>query len=155
MSKKKRILTWLKISIIAILLMLIIFYLRVGKNIVLVHYICEIPFDTEIYDVIDPATYRGPSMHSYKSDDPLLYKDYLNDIFKGAKLSEEEIQNIKNKISDIPDDKYIYVVVDSKLICVNRKSEVQSDGVYSAVDVNSVFIYWANKPLGRVRDGYV
>ena len=117
--------------------MLIIFYLRVGKNIVLVHYICEIPFDTEIYDVIDPATYRGPSMHSYKSDDPLLYKDYLNDIFKGA------------------DDKYIYVAVDRKLICVNRKSEAQADGVYSAIDVNSVFIYWANKPLGRVIDGYV
>ena len=53
---------------------------------------------------------------------PLLYKDYLNDIFKGANLSEDEIQNIKNQISDIPDDKYIYVVVDRKFICVNRKS---------------------------------
>ena len=78
-----------------------------------------------------------------------------SDMIETRSNTNIQVENVDEGDIVKTDDKYIYVVVDSKLICVNRKSEVQSDGVYSAVDVNSVFIYWANKPLGRVIDGYV
>ena len=155
MSIIKPALKWLKIFIILFLPVMIIVYLCVWESVIEVHYLCEISFDTEIYDVLDRETYSAPCMHCFKANDPLLYEYYLNDIFKGAKMSEDDIQNIKNQISTISDDKYIYVVVGSKLEYVRYSINSGYDGAYSSVDLNSVFIYWANKPLGNRVDGYI
>ena len=52
------------------------------------------------YDPVPPvlpvleAKYCGPRMRSYKSDDPLLYENYLDDIFKGARLNDSKIQEM-------------------------------------------------------------
>lgn len=64
----------MKIVVIALLALFVIVY-NCGSlmDIIRVHYLREISFDTEIYDVLDRATYFIPRMMSFKADDPLLY----------------------------------------------------------------------------------
>lgn len=149
MKKHEKFFIFMRIAIIVLIILFVIVYDCFLCEIIRVHYVCEVPFDTEIYDVLDRAKYCGPRMRSYKSDDSLLYENYLDDIFKGARLSDSKIQDIKNQISGVSDNNYIYVVVGKKLKYVRHSKNFEYDGAYSYEDYNSVFIYWAKEPLGN------
>lgn len=118
-----------------------------------VHYVCTIAFDEKVEEVL--KEYTSPRLHGCSAESSQLCDYYLDEIMAVANLSDEEINEIKEKISSVPQDKYFYICVGKKLDAVRCSECGAYDGVYSMSDYNGVFIYWADEPLGNWVDGYI
>lgn len=119
-----------------------------------VSYLCEIPVSSDMKNI-----------YIIKNQSPRLswigvseYESLLGEVLEKSDLSDEEINNIKNSIENLPDDKYIYVSVGRKLERVyysEQPADYGYNGVYGTQQYEAVFIYWADEPLGNIIDGWV
>lgn len=119
------------------------------------HYIDEITFDENIRDVLSNK-YFGPNLHSAETIE-FLYAFYLNEIFEKGQLSEERVNEIREKISNVPENGYIYISVGRKLNYIFYSDQPGSygwNGRYKYGENNVVYLYWGLEPLGNLVDGY-